>query len=159
MYDLLTVFLQSVALYKFEEDLEGMKICFICEPFAPLYFEINDGVLVPTADLRQSDVTLKGELAQWSQFLLSSGKKRCIKVEGDASRLQLFQQQFEKILERYQMHIPSFLESLAYSTSSSVKSSLTQCYATKEDFSNFKKSIVSLTGAIDALEKRVKDCS
>ena len=155
MNDFITIFLQAVQRHKFSDQLEDLKLEVEIEPFPRVYFTVNQGALVFSQDFTQADIILTGTIAQWSQMFLSGGKDRAIKVEGDASSLQAFQKDFERICQDYQNEVPSFLEVVASNFEQQTESHLCSHYLQRQDFDNFKKSVINLSTKIDALEQKI----
>lgn len=155
MNDLVTIFLQALQRHKFAPEFEGLKLEIQAEPFPRVFFTVNSGALVFSKDFTQSDITLTGSITAWTQMLLTQGKDRAIKVEGDAGKLEKFQREFDRVLIEYQNEIPSVLEVLSSHLNAQIHSEVQDAYLTRDNFDRFKKSVIDLSMKIDALEQKV----
>ena len=155
MNDLVAIFLQALQRHKFGPEFEDLKIEIQVEPFPRVFFVINAGALVFSKDFTQSDIILTGTMAAWSKMFLTQGKDREIKVEGDASKLERFQREFDRICIQYQNEVPSILELFSFHLRDNIEKEVQEVYLNYQCFEKFKQSVIDLSIKIDMLEQKV----
>lgn len=156
MQDLANMFLQAFQKHHFSEKLEGLRIEVTIKDLTCFYFVIDSGQIALSQDFSSSDILLEGTISQWTAFILSQGKERRIHIQGHASKLTMFQQECDSLIERYKDDVPSFLEIFASHSSEQLRGSFSEHYASRKDVEAFSKDILDLCHRLEKLQRTLE---